>query len=85
MRPDLIIFPPPASNQYFSLSQRSENLPIDKFIPQFPVERLDVAVLLGAARFDEKGIDAYSCQPFAYCLGSELGPIIGANMLRDPP
>jgi len=69
---------------HLRFSQRNENLPIEKFIPQFPVERLDVAVLPGAARFDENGLNTYSCQPFAYRLGSELGSIIGANMLRDP-
>ncbi len=34
LHPDLIIFPPPVSNQYLSLSQRSKNLPIEKLVPQ---------------------------------------------------
>lgn len=44
-----------------------------------------IAVLPGAAWFDEEGLDTHSCQLFAYRPGGELRAVVGANVLRDTP
>jgi hypothetical protein len=56
MRPELIIFSPPVSNQYLSLGQCGEDLTVKQFIPQFAIECLYIPVLPGAARLDEEGL-----------------------------
>ena len=53
MRSDLIIFLPPVRNQYLRLSQGGKDLPVEQFVSQFPVKRLYIAVLPGAAWFDD--------------------------------
>jgi hypothetical protein len=82
VRSDLIVFLSPLGNQYLGFGQRREDLPVEQFVPQFAVERLDIAILPGAARFDEEGFDTQSGQPFAYLPGGELRTVIGANVLR---
>lgn len=44
------LFLPPVRNQYPGLSQSGEDLPVEQFVPQFPVKRLYIAILPGAAR-----------------------------------
>jgi hypothetical protein len=72
---DLIVFLSPLGNQYLGFGQRREDLPVEQFVPQFAVERLDIAILPGAARFDEEGFDTQSGQPFAYSLAVNSGPL----------
>jgi hypothetical protein len=38
MGPEVIIFPSPTFNQYLGFGQRSEDLSIKQFVPQFTVE-----------------------------------------------
>ena len=63
MRPHLIIFLPPLGNQYLGFGQRRENIPVEQFVPQFAVERLDIAILPRTARFDEEGLHAKFIEP----------------------
>ncbi len=45
-----VVLHPPPFNQHLGLQQRVEDLAIEQLITQLAVERLDVAVLPGAAR-----------------------------------
>ena len=85
MRPELIVFLPPVGNQYFGLGQRGENVPVEQFVPQFAVERLNVPILPGAARFNEERLHPQVIQPSPDLPGGELWAIIGANVLRNAP
>ena len=40
MRSDLVVLLPPALDQYLRFQQRCEELLVNQFIPQFPVEGL---------------------------------------------
>lgn len=49
MRPDGVIVMSPLFDEHFSLTERVEDFPIQKFIPELAVKAFVVAVLLGAA------------------------------------
>ena len=72
----VIIFPAPLFNQYPGFGQRGEDLSIQQLIPQFTVERLNIAVLPWTAGFDEQRLNTNTNQPFTYRLRSKLGTII---------
>ena len=64
--------------------RRAENLPVEQFIPQFPIERFHIAVLPGVARLDEQRLHLQGREPQADELRRELRTVIGANMGGDP-
>jgi len=80
---DLIIFPPPDLSQHLCLLQRRENLPVEEFVPEFPVEAFDVTVLPRTARFDEQRLDSQPREPLSDDFGDELGPVIQSDVFRD--
>ena len=83
--PELIIFSAPLLYQHCGLGKRIEYFPIKQFIPQFPVKRLYVTILPGAAAFDEKGSNSYPGKPSTYLPGCEFGAVVRAYVLRDAP
>ena len=52
MRPDSVVMPTPLPSDDLGFLERVENLAIQKFIPEFAVEALAVAVFPRAARHD---------------------------------
>lgn len=58
--------PAPGLDQYLSLAQRREDLPVVKFIPGLGVEALAVAVLPRAAGLDVECLDADPFEPGAH-------------------
>lgn len=81
-RPDRVVLTPPSFNQDFRVPKRVEDLPVEQFVAQFPVERLDITVLPRTARLDEQRLHAYSPQPAAPRLGRRLRPIVGTDVIR---
>ena len=80
---DLIVFPTPALRQHLCLGQRREDLPVEEFVPEFPVEAFDVAVLPRTSRLDEHRLDSQLREPFPDGFGDELGPVIRSDVFRD--
>ena len=58
MRPDRVVVPPPALDDYLCLLQRVEDLAIQKLISQLRVEALTIAILPGAAGHNVGGLGA---------------------------
>ena len=85
VRPDGVVVPPPVFYEHPGFNERGEDLAIEQFIPQLPVERFDVAVLPGAAGLYEEGPHAEPAQPEPYRLCRELGPVVRPYVPGDPP
>jgi hypothetical protein len=60
VRPDRIVFLPPALDQDLGLLQGVENLPVEQLITQLPIEALVVTVLPRTAWFNVERFDSYS-------------------------
>ena len=58
-----IIETPPEARHGAGLQHRAEQVGIEAFVAKAPIERLDMPVLLGAARLDETGRDALAFAP----------------------
>ena len=76
MRSDGIVVPSPVLDQHLSFTQRCEDLAVEKFVPEFRVQALAVAVLPGASWFDIERLYADPAEPVSYILGDELGAIV---------
>ena len=83
VRPDLVVFAPPALDHDARLIQAVEDPPVEQLVPEHAVEALAVAVLPGVARFDLERVGADPLQPFAQRLGGELRAIVRADVLED--
>jgi hypothetical protein len=68
--------PPPALNDDLRLGESVEDLAVEQFVPQPGIERLDEAVLPGAAGRDVGGLRANRADPTLYGLGDELGAVV---------
>ncbi len=66
------------------MSERCEQRLVQQLVAEPGVERFDVAVLPGAAWFDEQGAHTDFLKPLSDGLGRELGPVVGTNVLRRP-
>jgi hypothetical protein len=53
VRPERVVLMSPALDQDLGLEQRIEELAIEKFGAEFPVERFDIAILPRASGLDE--------------------------------
>jgi hypothetical protein len=60
---------------------RFDDLAIEQFVPQLAVKTFDIAILLGAAGFNEQGLYPHTAQPLPNRLRRELRAVIGPNML----
>lgn len=79
----MIILLPPPGRQHLGLLQRGEDLAIEQFISEFPVEALDIPVLPRAATLDEERLDAQPGEPGSDSPGHELGPVVRSDVFGD--
>ena len=71
MRPDRVVLIPPHLNQDLSFFQSVEDFPIQQFVSHPPIERFNISVFPGAARFDEQRLDLQIGQPYNYLNNEE--------------
>src|SRR5271167_3553683 len=81
MRPPRVVFHSPFLDHDLRLSQRVENLSVQAFIPQLPVEALAVTVLPRTARLDVECSRSQISQPLPKFPGHELRTIVRSNIL----
>ena len=55
---DLIVLSTPDFSQHFCLLQRREDFSVEEFIPELPIEALDITILPRAALRDQQRPDA---------------------------
>ena len=84
MGPDPVVLLPPLLDHDPCLLQRVEDLPIQAFLPQLPIEALAVPVLPRTARLDIQGTGSQSLEPVPQLPGNKLRPIVGTDILRNP-
>ena len=72
VRPERVVLFAPAPHDDLSLPLSVEDLSIQDFVPELPVEACAVPGLPGAPRFDEEGSNAYSFEPVSYRVCSEF-------------
>ena len=84
MRSDGIVVTSPVLDQDFRLTQRREDLAVEKLVSQLRVQALAVAVLPWTSRFDVERLDADPAEPVTNVARDELRAVIGANVLRRP-
>src|SRR5271155_599743 len=85
MRTNPVVVLTPHLDQHLRFRQTVEDLAVQQFIPQLPVEALHVPVLPRAARFDEQCLHAYFRQPIPYYSSRELRAVVAADVLRHAP
>lgn len=68
--------PPPAFDDDLRLREGVENLAVEEFIAQPGIERLDEAILPGAAGCDVGGLRANRADPLLHGLGDKFRPVI---------
>ena len=85
MRSDRVVVLSPLLDDSLCLLQAVEDFTVQQLIAQFPVEGLTVAILPGAAWFDEQGLGSNLGQPVAHDLRRHLGAIVGSDVLGDAP
>lgn len=82
VRATMIIELAPRLDQGPSFTQIPEPLPVQALIAQLAVKALYEAVMPRLARWNEGRADIAIAQPFHHPCRRELGPLVGANMLR---
>ena len=75
----LVVVSPPLSDDFAGLRQRSEPMLVEAFVAELAVEALDVAVLRGAARFDQEVFDTVLLRPGDEDATGELGSVVRTN------
>ncbi len=91
MRPHCVIVPPPPFNHDLRFAQRIEQFSVEQLIPEFAIERFEIAVLPWnqGVRVLEI-IPLFSCPPFfpecllGYMPGSERREVKGGLTTRIP-
>lgn len=78
----MVVATSPGLDDDLGLLQRVEDLAVQQLIPELPVERLDVAVLPGRARFDEEGLRTDAAEPVPQSRRDELRPIVAPHVVR---
>ena len=84
MGPGRVVVASPLFDDHLGLLQAVEDLAVEQLVPEARVEALDVAVLPGRARLDERSLGSDRSDPAAYGLGDELGTVIGPDVGRWP-
>src|SRR5271170_2232545 len=82
MRTNPVVVFTPHLDQHLRFRQTVEDLAIQQFIPELPVEAFYVPVLPWAARFDEQGLYAHFRQPLPYYGSRKLRAVVAADVLR---
>src|SRR5450830_250197 len=83
--PDLVVVLTPDTYGYTGLMQRLKPLLIEAFVSELSVETLDVAVLHGSPRLDQKVLNAVAVRPAHECPAGELGAIVSSHRQRVAP
>ena len=76
MRSDVIVLPSPPGGQHPGFVHGREDLSIEQFVSELPVEAFDVSVLPGATTFDEERLDTQPGEPGSNSPGYELRPVV---------
>ncbi len=58
MGPERVVLPAPTLDDDLRFPERVEDFSVQQLVPKLAVEGLDVSVLPGATRFDEKGLNS---------------------------
>lgn len=85
MWPDCVVFPPIFLGKNSSFEDRVEDLSVEQFISQFPIEGLNVPILPWTSGLDVECLHAQSIQPAADDLCRELRSVVRSQMIRDTP
>ena len=85
MRAERVVEAAPAFHDDAGLSERVEDLAIEKLVTDAGVEALDVSILPWAPRCDVGSLCADGCDPVLNRLRNELRAIIGSYVLRHAP
>src|SRR5665647_1523624 len=81
VRPNRVVVFAPLLDDDLRLLQAVEDLAVEQFVAKLPVEGFAVAVLPGAAWFNEQCLGSDLPQPVADCLGSHLRAVIRPDVL----
>lgn len=85
MGPNPVIGLPPALHEHLHFPECIKQLPIQQFLPEFPIKALDIPFLPGASRCTEQCLYPHMVQPLAHSLPRELRSLVRSNMLRYSP
>lgn len=77
MRSDCAVVAPPSLDQDLGLSQRIEDLAVQKLVPEAGIEAFAIAVLPWRSWCDEGRLGAYRANPGAHLLGDKFRAIVG--------
>ena len=77
--------PPPGFDQHLRLGEAVENLAVEEFVAQRPVEALIIAILPWRSRCDVERLHVDLAEPFLHSVGDKLGAIIRPYVRRWPP
>ena len=80
MGPEGIVLLPPSLDKHLGLRQRVEQLPVQELVPEFPVQRLHISVLPGAAWLDKESSHIQTLEPVPDQLRRELGAVVAADV-----
>ena len=82
MGPDRIVMASPLLDQHLGSLERCEDFDVQQLVSEFRVEALAIAVFSRTARLYLKRLNADPSKPASRVLCDEIGPSVGANMLR---
>jgi len=84
VRADRVVMPPPSFDQHLGLGGRVEDLTIEQFVAQRPIEAFVVAILPRRCRGDVERLHTDIRQPFLDGRRVKLAAIIGPDVGRRP-
>src|SRR5678816_991755 len=84
MRPNIVVVPSPLLDESRGLDAVAKPVQREALVAEGAVEALVRSVLPGLARVDERRVEALVQSPREDGLRHELGPIVGAEVRRDP-
>ena len=85
MRPDCVVVLAPLLDDDLGFLQTVEDLAVEQLIAELTVEGLAVAVLPGAAWFDEQRLCSNLRQPIAHDLRRHLSAVVRPDVLGHAP
>jgi hypothetical protein len=85
MRPEVIVFLPPALDKDLRFCPRIYAFPVEKLILELPDKGLDVAVLPRAPGFEIECGHAVGFDPAPNGVDCEFRTVARPNMLRESP
>jgi len=80
--PEGVVFVSPPLDEYLSFLEGVEDLSIQQFVSEFPVEAFAVAVFPWATGLDVEGSHPCSFKPLTYRLGGEFRAVVRSDMFR---